>query len=91
MKGLRRASRGSAEAVETRINVVLADVAPLLRIDHCRLELVEFTPASGELVVRIEGSWSDCVASPLTFATAIEAHVKLRVPDVRAVRIIGDA
>lgn len=73
--------------IEKSIVDVLSDVAPLLRIEHCRLELAEFVAGSGLLTVRIEGSCPDCSGSPAMFATAIEAHVKLRVPEVKAVRI----
>lgn len=87
MKGLRRGSRRSSNVVETSISAVLLEVTPLLRMEHCRLELEEFAPDSGVLRVRIEGSCPDCLGSPAMFATAIEAHVKQRVPEVREVRI----
>lgn len=87
MKGLRRRSSRSTSAIEMSITEVLADVTPLLRIDHCRLELAEFVPASGQLTVRINGTCPDCTGSPAMFATAIEAHVRQRVPEVRQVTI----
>lgn len=85
MKGLRRRSEGSAEAIEGRIAAVLADVIPLLRIEHCRLEIDAFVVASGMLTVRVDGSCPDCLASPAMFRTAIEAHLRQRVPEVREV------
>lgn len=66
---------------------MLEGVTPLLRIEHCRLELDGFVAESGLLTVRIGGSCPDCAGSPAMFATAIEAHIKLRVPEVREVRI----
>ena len=87
MKGLRRSSADRATGLEERIALVLSDVAPLLRIEHCSLELSEFDPGSGDLTVAIKGTCPDCVGSPAIFATAIEAHVKQRIPDVRRVRI----
>lgn len=77
----------SGKAVEGRIALVLTDVAPILRIEHCALEIAEFDEASGQLTVGIRGSCPDCLGSPAMFATAIEAHVKQRVPEVRGVRI----
>ncbi len=71
------------------IAAVLADATPLLRIDHCRLELAEFVPASGRLTVRMDGTCPDCAGSPAMFATALEAHVRQRVPEVREV-VISD-
>ena len=85
MKGLRRGR--TATVVESSIASVLLEVTPLLRMDHARLELEEFVAATGLLKVRIEGSCPDCLGSPAMFATAIEAHVKQRVPEVREVRV----
>ncbi len=71
--------------MEQRIESVLAEVSPLLRIEHCRLELEEFAPAAGRVTVRITGTCPDCAGSPAMFATAIEAHLKQRIPEVRSV------
>ena len=88
MKGLRRAG-GRSPAIEQRIESVLRDLAPLLRIDHCTLELEAFDSASGHLTIRIAGSCPDCLASPAMFATAIEAHVRQRIAEVSTVNIGG--
>ncbi len=87
MKALRRNFRPTATEIETRIKDVLADVAPLLRIEHCSLGIAGFEPASGQLTVEIRGSCPDCSGSPAMFATAIDAHVRQRVPEVRSVII----
>lgn len=93
MKGLRRRSEGTAEGTaggtEARIAAVLADVIPVLRIEHCRLEIEEFVVASGMLTVRVAGSCPDCLGSPAMFRAAIEAHLKQRVPEVREV-VVAD-
>ncbi len=91
MKGLRRGTGRTAPAVESSITAVLLEVTPMLRMEHCRLELDEFVPDSGLLKVRIEGTCPDCLGSPAMFATAIEAHVRQRVPEVREVRIGEEA
>ncbi len=88
MKGLRNAAAGkSGPALEGRIRSVLSDLAPLLRIEHCALELVNFDPGSGDLTIRIAGSCPDCSGSPAMFSTAIEAHIRQRVAEVRQVHI----
>jgi len=76
-----------ASAIEARISAVLLDLQPLLRIEHCRIDLIEFSPESGALTLRIGGECPDCEMSPATFAPAIAAHVKQRVPEVREVRL----
>lgn len=83
----RKASR-SRSMVEENITVVLAEVGPLLRIEHCSLEIAEYAEETGRLVLRIDGNCPDCELSPLTFMPAIEAHLKLRVPEVREVGVI---
>ena len=87
MKGLRR-SNGKAEAsVEGRIDSVLKELAPMLRLDHCQLTIEEFVQASGKLRIRIEGTCPDCLGSPAMFGPAIEAHIRQRVPEVRSFAI----
>lgn len=56
-------------------------------MEHCRLDIVTFVVATGELVLRIDGGCADCEMSSLDYSTAIAAHVKLRVPEVRDVKI----
>ena len=76
-------------AIEARISAILLEVEPLLRIEHCRIELVAFASETGSLTLRIGGECPDCDMSPATFAPAIAAHVKQRVPEVREVRLSG--
>jgi Fe-S cluster biogenesis protein NfuA len=89
MKVLRRKSGRPQAAIEQSISTVLVEVQPMLRIEHCRLELVEFDAQTGVLVIRIEGTCPDCSVSPSIFATGIAAHVKQRVVEVSEVRLAG--
>jgi Fe-S cluster biogenesis protein NfuA len=79
--------RKPAEGVEARISAVLNEVEPLLRMDHARLELVRFSHDSGVAVLAIQGGCSDCDVSPATFSAAIQAHIRMRVPEVLEVKI----
>ena len=90
MSVLGRRSQRTAEAVESNITNVLTEVGPLLRIDHCSIEIAEYSEATGLLMLRIDGNCPDCELSPATFMPAIEAHLKLRVPEVREVRVIAE-
>jgi Fe-S cluster biogenesis protein NfuA len=83
--GVLKKPAGTQAGIEARISTVLSEIQPLLRIDHCRLELVAFTMATGALKVRVSGECPDCEISPATFSTAIAARVKLQVPEVREV------
>ena len=87
MRGLRRKSGRSQLAIEESISTVLVEVTPMLRIEHCSLELVSFDSATGLLEIRIEGNCPDCSVSPSIFATGIAAHVKQRVVEVSEVRL----
>jgi Fe-S cluster biogenesis protein NfuA len=80
-------SRNPSRGIEERISAVLAEVEPLLRMDHCRLELVEFSADTGVALLAIGGGCPDCEVSPATFSAAIEAHIMMRVPEVKEVRI----
>ena len=87
MNVLGRKTGRSKSAIEQSISTVLVEVQPMLRIEHCRLELVQFDQSTGLLVIRIEGSCPDCSVSPSIFATGIAAHVKQRVIEVTEVRL----
>ena len=80
-------SRARTQEVEARISAVLREVEPLLRIEHCQIELVSYAADSGFLTLRIGGACPDCDMSPATFAPGIAAHVKQRVPEVKVVRL----
>jgi Fe-S cluster biogenesis protein NfuA len=88
MSVLRRKAPRTAASVEQSITMVLAEVGPLLRIEHCRIEIAEYSNVTGRVMLRIDGSCPDCELSPATFIPAIEAHLKRRVPEVREVRVI---
>jgi len=83
---IQRTAKKAAE-IEARISAILAEVEPMLRIEHCALELVNFSPESGVVVVGIAGGCPDCQVSPATFSPAIQAHIRMRVPEVREVKI----
>jgi len=91
MKVLRR-KRGRSQAdIEQSISAVLVEARELLRIDHSTLEIAEFSGTTGLLTVRIEGSCPECNISPAAFVRAIEAHIRMRVREVREVKLIGVA
>jgi Fe-S cluster biogenesis protein NfuA len=86
---LRQRQKRKEADVTARITTVLAEVGTLLRIEHCRIEVAEYSALSGRVTVRIDASCPDCELSPETFMPGIEAHLRQRVPEVREVRVIG--
>ncbi|HEX6574163.1 MAG TPA: NifU family protein [Gemmatimonadaceae bacterium] len=84
---MRAAAAKRTSAVEAKISAVLLEVEPLLRIEHCRLNLVEYSPDEGLAVISIAGGCPDCELSPATFSPAIRAHIMRRISEVKEVRI----
>ncbi len=87
MRVLRKSAR-SVAVIEASISSILADVRPLLRIEHCSLDLVDFAAESGLVTLSIGGACPHCEVSPATFSTAIAAHLRLRVPEVNDVSLV---
>ena len=85
---LGRGSGRRATALEARIREVIAGLRPMLRIDPCGIELVEFEVSTGVATVRIDGGCPDCEMPAATLRQGIEAHLRLRVPEIREVRTI---
>ena len=86
MTGLRNSKR-SKEAIETDIRAEIAASLRLLSMDSCHAELSMFDAADGVCVIRFSGSCTDCDASAATFIHGIEARLRLRIPELRAMRI----
>jgi Fe-S cluster biogenesis protein NfuA len=83
--GLLRRSDGK-ETIEARIRDVIVGLRPMLHIGPAGLELVDFDVVSGVAVLRVDGDCPDCTMPVTTLLIGIEAHLKLRVPEIRAVR-----
>lgn len=81
-----RRSRSTAD-IEEQLRSELDILRPLLGIDHCAIELYRFEPADGVALLRIDASCPDCDLSGATFIPGIETHLKLRVAELREVRV----
>jgi Fe-S cluster biogenesis protein NfuA len=82
------ANRNDTAEVEARIRDALAGIRPLLPLEVARLELVEFSPDKGVAVLRLAGDCPDCDLTADHLRDGIEAQLRLRVPEVRAVESI---
>jgi len=83
--GILRRNQTSAE-IERRIRDAIASMRPLLRTHTMEVELVSFDRASGVAVLRLDGDCPDCDLNADALATGIEAHLRLRVPEIEEVR-----
>lgn len=90
MSVLRRKSRSQAE-VENQIRHELTEILPILRIDHCSIELDSFDSTTGTAVLHVMGGCKDCDASAVTFMQGIEVQLKRRIAELKAVVVNVDS
>jgi len=90
MSVLRKRSRARAD-VEQQIRHELTEILPILRIEHCSIELDGFDPATGTAVLHVMGGCKDCDASAVTFMQGIEVQLKRRVSELRFVVVNVDS
>jgi Fe-S cluster biogenesis protein NfuA len=76
-------------AVEARIRAALEGLRPLLPFDAPVIDLVEYQEEIGLAVLRVGGHCEDCNMSAAMLMEGIEAHLRMRVPEVREVRSAG--
>ena len=91
MSVLRRKRSRSQVDVEQQIRDELAAILPILRIEHCAIELQTFDPSTGTAVLFIKGGCPDCECSPATFIQGIETQLKLRVSELKGVLVTEEA
>jgi Fe-S cluster biogenesis protein NfuA len=79
------------EHVAGRIREALAGLVPILGIEACAVSLVSYR--EGVATLRLHGDCPDpqCTMSVSHFRSGIEAHLRLRVPEIVEVRTIGPA
>jgi Fe-S cluster biogenesis protein NfuA len=71
--------------IEGRIRDALAALGPMPHFAWVRAELVEFRAGEGVAVLRLAGSCPDCDLTAATLREGIEAHLRMRVPEVREI------
>lgn len=90
MSVLRRKPRPQAD-VEHQIRDELTEILPILRIDHCAIELEAFDAATGTAVLHVMGGCKDCDASAVTFMQGIEVQLKRRISELKFVVVNVDS
>ena len=86
MRGNSRGPEKRQADVEAQIREAIDGLRPLLRFEHCGVELVEFSPETGTATLRVEGGCPECEMSADMLLHGIEQHLRMRVPALRAIR-----
>jgi len=86
----RNRSRPQAD-VEHQIRDELAEIIPMLRIEHCNVELDAFDPETGTAVLHVMGGCKDCDASAVTFMQGIEVQLKRRIAELKSLVLNVDS
>jgi Fe-S cluster biogenesis protein NfuA len=74
-------------AIEQRIREAIIGLRPLLRLsDPQTVDLISFDSDQGLALLRLDGGCPDCDMPVAALMQGIEAHLKLRVPEIREVR-----
>lgn len=68
-----------------RIEAVLEQVRPALRMDGGGIELVEWDEATGRVTVRLQGACRGCPMSEITLKMGVEAALMDAIPQVKEV------
>lgn len=86
--GLLKRGRNRNDEIEERIREAIAGLRPLLGVESGGVELVNYEGASGVAVLRIEGDCPHCEMPVSTLMQGIEAHLRMRVPEIREIRSV---
>jgi Fe-S cluster biogenesis protein NfuA len=87
--GLLKRGRKRNDEVEARIREAIDGLRPLLGVERCGVELVNFEMASGVAVLLVEGDCPHCEMPVSTLLQGIEAHLRMRVPEIREIRPVS--
>lgn len=68
-----------------RIERALDELRPYIASHKGSVEVVDFDPADGRLLVRLGGTCKGCAASTVTLKQGIEKRIRVAVPEVRVV------
>ncbi len=74
-----------SESIEEKIERVLEQVRPALRMDGGGIELVEYKADSGQVYVKMQGACVGCPMSQITLKMGVEAALHDAIPEIREV------
>lgn len=87
MSAMKR-NRRERPDVESRIRATIGAMKSLLHSETYEIELMEFDGTTGATVLRISGDCPECDMNATGFLQGIEAHLRLRVPEISSVRAV---
>ena len=87
MSAMKRTRRDRPD-VESRIRATIGAMKSLLHSETYEIELMEFDGTTGATVLRISGDCPECDMNATGFLQGIEAHLRLRVPEISTVRAV---
>jgi Fe-S cluster biogenesis protein NfuA len=90
MELLKRRRGRAKQNIEQEIRAALDDMRPILRLDECALSLASFDGDTGLVMLNVKGGCTECDVSVATFIQGIETQLRLRVPEIAEVHLIGE-
>ncbi len=73
------------QEMNERIEAVLTQIRPALRMDGGGIELVKFDPVTGAAHVRLQGACVGCPMSQITLKMGVEAALQDAIPEITEV------
>ncbi len=74
--------------LEEKIKQAIAEIRPSLQADGGDVEFVSWDRAKGLVAVRLKGACGHCPFAQITLKNGIEAHLKQKVKEVKAVQAV---
>ena len=71
--------------IQERIEAVLTQIRPALRMDGGGIEFVRFEEKTGSVYVRMQGACVGCPMSQITLKMGVEAALQDAIPQIKEV------
>jgi Fe-S cluster biogenesis protein NfuA len=75
-----------SETLQTKVQKALNEIRPNIQADGGDVQLVAVE--NGIVKVKLQGHCAGCPMSAMTLKQGIEAHLKMRIPEVKTVEAV---
>jgi Fe-S cluster biogenesis protein NfuA len=75
-----------SETLQTKVQKALNEIRPNIQVDGGDVQLVAVE--NGIVKVKLQGHCAGCPMSAMTLKQGIEAHLKMRIPEVKTVEAV---